>query len=108
MDIDVGSEIGSYVLETRLGGGGFGSVWRARSRHDGRPVAIKLLTGALSSGDNASLRAEVELLAATASSKSPHVVRVLGGVVFSALAVIYAMLAWRHSQCVTPVGTHAR
>jgi serine/threonine protein kinase len=44
-----GQAVGSYTLETRLGQGGMGSVWRAR-RSDGRfegTVAVKLLNAAL-------------------------------------------------------------
>jgi serine/threonine-protein kinase len=78
-DLEAGSRVGDYVLEARLGGGSFGSVWRARHVSSGQTVAIKLLTGVLAGRDRAGLRAEVELLAASASGKSPHVVRVLGG-----------------------------
>lgn len=78
-EIDEGSQVGRYILETRLGGGSFGAVWRAHELTTGRIVAIKVFTGALSVGDTSNMRAEVELLAATASSKSRHVVRVLGG-----------------------------
>jgi Tol biopolymer transport system component/predicted Ser/Thr protein kinase len=78
-DLDVGSQVGDYVLEARLGGGSFGSVWRARHASSEQVIAIKLLTGRLANSDRPRIRAEVELLAATASSKSPHVVRVLEG-----------------------------
>jgi serine/threonine-protein kinase len=78
-NLQAGSQVGQYILEARLGGGSFGAVWRARHTSSGQLVAIKLLTGILSSRDRAGLRAEVELLAATASSRSPHVVRVLDG-----------------------------
>jgi len=75
-DFRVGSKVGGCILQERLGGGSFGSVWRAQEASSGRTVAIKLLTGVLSARGRADLRAEVELLAATASSRSPHVVRV--------------------------------
>lgn len=70
-----GDVIGQYRLEEHLGGGGFGSVWRATDTASGESVAIKLLAAV----ESAETRAEIELLAATASSASPHVVRVLGG-----------------------------
>lgn len=70
-----GDVIGPYRLEEYLGGGAFGSVWRAIETASGVPVAIKLL-GAT---DSLEARSEIELLAATASSTSEHVVRVLGG-----------------------------
>lgn len=70
---------GPYVLEARLGGGGFGIVWRAREEETGRLVALKILAGKFSAGETGRLRADVELLAAAASAESPNVVRVLGG-----------------------------
>ncbi|MEO8200959.1 MAG: serine/threonine-protein kinase [Gemmatimonadota bacterium] len=36
-------ELGSYQLETKLGQGGMGEVWRARHRMLARPAAIKLI-----------------------------------------------------------------
>jgi hypothetical protein len=79
MDLQVGTRIGSYTLESYLGGGSFGAVWRGRSE-SGERVAIKLLTGVLSSADTARMRAEVEMLAASAvASSSLHVVKVIDG-----------------------------
>jgi serine/threonine protein kinase/LysM repeat protein len=74
-----GGRFGNYTLELRLGGGGFGSVWRAKDTTSGETVALKILVGKFSSGDVGRIRSEVELLAAAASADSPHVVRVLGG-----------------------------
>jgi len=78
-DFKAGSKIGNYVLESYLGGGSFGAVWRCRDETTGELAAIKLLTGALSSSETAGMRAEVEMLAAFASSRSEHVVHILGG-----------------------------
>jgi len=36
-----GRRVGDFVLESRIGLGGFGEVWRARHRIDGRPAAVK-------------------------------------------------------------------
>jgi hypothetical protein len=74
-----GTRVGPYVVDTYLGGGGFGAVWRGHDESTGELVAIKVLTGAASNADTAAIRADVELLAAAASARSPHVVRVLGG-----------------------------
>ena len=38
-----GTEIGSWVLETILGGGGMGEVWLARHKTLGTPAAVKVL-----------------------------------------------------------------
>ncbi len=70
--------VGGYRLEARLGGGGFGTVWRARRTADNLLVALKLLPDTTGS-DDLRLRADAELLAASAAGASPHVVRVLDG-----------------------------
>jgi len=74
-----GDRIGPYTLESRVGGGGFGEVWRAHREPDGLVVAIKLLMGTFASQDAGRMRAEVEVLAATASRRSPHVVSIIDG-----------------------------
>ncbi len=79
VDFHPGDRIGVYVLEVRVGGGGFGEVWRARREPDGLIDALKLLTGTFASWDARRMRAEVEVLAATASRRSPHVVAVING-----------------------------
>ncbi len=77
-ELQPGSNFGEYVLERRLGGGGFGDVWLAHNSAGDR-VAVKVMHGRYSSGETAKLRAEIELLAATASSRSTHIAQVLGG-----------------------------
>ncbi|MFB9368965.1 serine/threonine-protein kinase [Kitasatospora albolonga] len=63
-----------YRLDSILGAGGMGQVWRAFDERVGRPVAVKLLTGA----DPAS--ANVERFAAEARAagnlSSPHIVTI--------------------------------
>ena len=78
-EFQAGSRVGNYVLDTYIGGGSFGAVWRGHHASSGQQVAVKLLTGALSSSETAAMRADVELLAASAASRSLHVVHVLGG-----------------------------
>ncbi|MFB7376059.1 protein kinase [Kitasatospora purpeofusca] len=63
-----------YRLESILGSGGMGQVWRAFDERVGRPVAVKLLTGA----DPAS--SSIERFAAEARAagnlSSPHIVTI--------------------------------
>lgn len=78
-EFHAGDLIGDYRLEARLGHGGFGTVWRARHVNTGRLVAVKILPENENLQDSATLRADVELLAASAASASQHIVQVLGG-----------------------------
>jgi hypothetical protein len=77
LDPQPGTRIDQYVLDEYVGGGSFGAVWRG---HDdaGQTVAVKFLTGSLASA-GAGMRADLEMLAATAASNSEHVVKMLGG-----------------------------
>jgi serine/threonine-protein kinase len=72
------SELGQYLLEERIGGGGMGEVWRARHRLLIRPAAIKVIRPeALGvAGDPELLLRRFEREArATAALKSPHTVQ---------------------------------
>jgi len=44
----IGTEVAGYQIESRLGAGGMGEVYLARDQKLNRPVAIKLLSAALS------------------------------------------------------------
>ena len=72
-----GATVGAYTLDTPLGAGGMGSVWRAH-RNDGRfeaAVAIKLLhPGILDAGSSARFTREGTLLARLSH---PHIARLL-------------------------------
>jgi eukaryotic-like serine/threonine-protein kinase len=73
------SELGQYLLEEKIGGGGMGEVWRARHRLLIRPAAIKLIRQKAVPG----MSADPELLVrrferearATAALTSPHTVQ---------------------------------
>ena len=73
------SELGQYLLEEKIGGGGMGEVWRARHRLLIRPAAIKLIRQramGMMSGDPEVLVRRFEREArATAALTSPHTVQ---------------------------------
>jgi tRNA A-37 threonylcarbamoyl transferase component Bud32 len=73
------TELGQYLLEEKIGGGGMGEVWRARHRLLIRPAAIKLIrqrTLGPTSGDPELLVRRFEREArATAALTSPHTVQ---------------------------------
>ncbi|HKU62212.1 MAG TPA: serine/threonine-protein kinase [Gemmatimonadales bacterium] len=73
------SELGQYLLEEKIGGGGMGEVWRARHRLLIRPAAIKIIRAKAVPG----MATDPELLVrrferearATAALTSPHTVQ---------------------------------
>jgi tRNA A-37 threonylcarbamoyl transferase component Bud32 len=73
------NELGQYVLEDKIGGGGMGEVWRARHRLLIRPAAIKLIRpqamGAMSGDPDLLMRRFEREARATAALKSPHTVQ---------------------------------
>jgi serine/threonine-protein kinase len=73
------SELGQYLLEDRIGGGGMGEVWRARHRLLIRPAAIKLIRpralGAMSGDPELLMRRFEREARATAALTSPHTVQ---------------------------------
>src|SRR5688500_7543757 len=78
-DLSPGAKVGAYILDDRIGRGGFGTVWRAHDEASNQPVALKVLGGAYSESDTTAIRAEVELLAGAAAHRSPQVVKVMDG-----------------------------
>ena len=69
------NELGQYVLEEKIGGGGMGEVWRARHRLLIRPAAIKLIQPQMSGDPDLLLRRFEREARATAALKSPHTVQ---------------------------------
>jgi serine/threonine protein kinase len=61
-----GTRLGDYVVETLLGAGGMGEVYRARDLRLHRTVAVKVLPAVLSSSPERLRRFEQEALAAAA------------------------------------------
>jgi serine/threonine-protein kinase len=68
--------IGPYVVEDKLGSGGMGKVYRARSVEDGRTVALKVVRPALVQNRTVRGRFEREVQAARAL-KHPNIVGIL-------------------------------
>src|SRR5688500_3288796 len=71
-----GANVGPYVLESLLAEGGMARVYVARSREDGRRVALKLPSVVSNADDDVfdQVRHEVQ---AMARLKHPHIVPVL-------------------------------
>ena len=72
-------ELGSYTLDTLIGEGGMGEVWRARHKLLARDAAVKLIRPEVLAGQNmrnvSVIRKRFEREAgATASLRSPHTV----------------------------------
>ncbi|MBI2892063.1 MAG: protein kinase [Deltaproteobacteria bacterium] len=71
-----GTLVDRYVIEQHVGGGGFGSVHRARHAVLGHPVALKILHPEHAGSPDTVARFFQEARAATAVG-SPHIVRIL-------------------------------
>jgi serine/threonine-protein kinase len=69
------NELGQYVLEEKIGGGGMGEVWRAHHRLLIRPAAIKLIRPQMSGDPTLLLRRFEREARATAALRSPHTVQ---------------------------------
>ncbi|GJM44114.1 MAG: hypothetical protein DHS20C21_09560 [Gemmatimonadota bacterium] len=69
--------LGAYQLESRIGAGGMGEVWRASHRMLARPAAIKLIApGQLGEDAHAVLARFEQEAQATALLRSPHTVEI--------------------------------
>jgi serine/threonine protein kinase len=74
MRIAPGDQLGPYVVESELGAGGMGRVYRARDTRLQRPVAIKVLSSEIA-GPSARHRFEKEAINASALNH-PHILTV--------------------------------
>ena len=95
VDLARGRQLGSYHLESRLGRGGMGEVWRARHQMLARPAAIKLvrpeaLGGSRESRDTLLARFKREAQA-TALMQSPHTIQLYDYGVSDAGTFYYVM-----------------
>ena len=69
-----GDRLGPYVIDSELGAGGIGHVYRARDTRLQRPVAIKVLSSEIT-GPSARRRFEKEAVNASALNH-PHILTV--------------------------------
>ncbi len=76
-DPRIGSRVGNYLLQRRLGRGGMSTVYFARQQDTGRAAAVKILSADLPENIDADARLEQEAKAVV-RIESPHVVRVNG------------------------------
>jgi serine/threonine protein kinase len=72
MGLNPGTKLGPYEIQSPLGAGGMGEVYRARDSRLGRDVAIKVLTSHLASDPDLKARFEREAKAISALSH-PHI-----------------------------------
>jgi eukaryotic-like serine/threonine-protein kinase len=72
MTLTAGAKLGPYEIQSPLGAGGMGEVYRARDTRLGRDVAIKVLPSHLSSDPDLKARFEREAKAISALSH-PHI-----------------------------------
>jgi serine/threonine protein kinase len=108
-DFAPGSAFGPYVLDAYVGAGSFGQVWKAHDAASGEVVAIKLLATGPAAPSLTGMRAEVELLAAAAVSRSPHIARVLDGGSEPVPHVVMEYVdgtTWRRSSPESSASTH--
>ncbi len=71
----VGTQLGHYRIERKLGEGGMGEVYLAGDTKLGRQVALKVLTGVLADDPDRRERFEREARAAAALNH-PHIVTI--------------------------------
>jgi hypothetical protein len=79
LDVSRARSLGAYQLESRIGAGGMGEVWRAKHRMLARPAAIKLVHPAVMGGSDHGARETMlkrfeREAQVTASMRSPHTV----------------------------------
>ena len=77
MSIQTGTRLGSYEIDTAIGAGGMGQVYRARDTKLGRSVAIKVLPPSFANDPQrvARFEREAQLLAAL---NHPHIASIYG------------------------------
>jgi tRNA A-37 threonylcarbamoyl transferase component Bud32 len=74
--LDIGAQLGPYIIIRQLGAGGMGVVFLARHRHIGREAAIKVLLPELTRNEDIVARFLTEARA-TAAIRHPGIVEIL-------------------------------
>src|SRR3954469_9971547 len=91
--VDVGTLLGGkYRLESLIGRGGMGSVWRAEHLGLNAPVAVKLLNLVQFDGASEALNRFHREARAAAAIRSPHVVQILDHGVDPAFGVPFIVM----------------
>ncbi len=72
MPLASGTRLGPYEIQSPIGAGGMGEVYRARDTRLGRTVAVKVLIGSATSDPQRRRRFEQEARAASALNH-PHI-----------------------------------
>jgi eukaryotic-like serine/threonine-protein kinase len=75
--LTAGSRIGSYIIQSALGAGGMGEVYRARDPKLNRDVALKILPVTFASDPDRLMRFEREAQT-LAALNHPHIAHVYG------------------------------
>src|ERR1043166_5470935 len=75
MTLEIGSRMGPYVVESHIGEGGRGAVYRARDTRLDRLVALKVLTSERAGGEESKKRLLLEAKAASALNH-PNIVTI--------------------------------
>lgn len=84
-------ELGSYQLETKLGEGGMGEVWRARHRMLARPAAVKLIRPEVGAASERAVQRFEREAQVIARLRSPHTVNLFDFGISNDGAFYYAM-----------------
>ena len=77
MPLPTGSRLGPYEVQSALGAGGMGEVYRAHDRKLDRDVAIKILPEALAADPDRIARFEREAKTLAALNQ-PHIAQIYG------------------------------
>ena len=98
-----GQQLGPYDVQSRIGAGGMGEVYRARDTRLGRTVAIKVLLPSAAAGDASSRERFEREARAVAALNHPHIctlhdVGIVPGTGHESVAVQYLVMEYLDGQ----------